>query len=260
MSHHGELPRLDAAIFSDTQNEPQGVYETVEWVSQAVDIPIYRVSKGHIAEAILTVAAEHGRGKHLTAGHISQPPFYVKNAPNKDYATADSGGMLWRKCTKDYKIIPIRQKVRELLGVKRTGRLPEGIHVEQWIGFNLDDLGRTFCSDVQWITNTFPLILPKRMRRRDCRAWLTQHGYPIPMKSSCKMCPYHLNSYWRDMRDHRPTEWAETVAFEAAMQAGRLPGVRGIPYLHRSMVPLPLAPIDEPDTGQEELFCYACNT
>ena len=50
------------------------------------------------------------------------------------------------------------------------------------------------------------------------------------------------------------------VEFERELHAGKLPGVRGIPYLHRSLVPLPLAPIEAPETGNEELFCYACNT
>ena len=62
------------------------------------------------------------------------------------------------------------------------------------------------------------------------------------------------------MRDERPDEWQRTVAFEAQLQQGHLPGVRGTPYLHRSMVPLPMAPIDVLDSGTDDLFCMACNT
>lgn len=123
----------------------------------------------------------------------------------------------------------------------------------------MDDLGRTFCSDVQWIENTFPLI-EKRMWKCDCVTWLKAHGYPVPQKSSCVFCPYHNNATWRDMRDNRPEEWAQVVAFEAALHAGKLPGVRGQVFVHKSMVPLPMAPIDIPETGQQELFCMACNT
>ena len=257
MSQHDELPRLDAAFFADTEAEPVAVYETLEWVTAVVDIPIYRVSAGNLGAAVLDTAHRGALGQHLTAGHVGQPPFWVKNAPNKDYATAVSGGALWRKCTADYKIIPIRRKIRELLGVKPIGRLRQGVWVEQWIGFSREELGRTFCSDVQWITNTFPLILPKQMTRRDCEQWLTGHGYPIPPKSSCTFCPFHSNAYWRDMRENRPNEWTATVDFERQLHAGKLPGVRGTPYLHKSMVPLPMAPIEELDTGPE-LFCHAC--
>lgn len=254
MSEAGELPRLDCAIFADTHAEPAHVYATLDYLAQATSIPLYRVSAGNLRSDILAVA--HAGARPKNAAH---PPFWVQNTPNTTYATAERGAQLWRTCTMDYKIVPIRQQIRALLGVKPTGRLPKYVHVEQWIGFTLDDLGRTFCSNVQWITNVFPLILPKRLRRRDCAAWLTQHGHPIPQKSSCTFCPYHSNAAWRAMRDERPQEWAATVAFEQQLQAGRLPGVRGQVYLHRSMVPLSHALID---TVEQEppLFCFACNT
>lgn len=256
MSQHGELPRLDGVIFADTQSEPQGVYDTLEWVSAAVDIPIHRVSAGNLKRDLLSAA--HDTRIRSTFVH-GQPPFFVQNMPNVHYPTPVRGGRLLRGCTRDYKIRVIRRKIRELVGLPVIGGIPKGTHIEQWIGFSLDDMGRTFCSDVQWITNTFPLILPKRMRRRDCIAWLKGHGYHVPMKSSCTFCPYHSNTYWREMRDTRPDEWQQTVAFEAELQRGKLPGVRGIPYLHRAMVPLAIAPIDKPDEG-EMLFCMACNT
>jgi len=257
LSEYGVLPRLNAAIFADTQDEPDAVYATLEWLTAITTIPVHRVSSGHLGNDLLHASQ---RQERHTAGQHGQPPFYVKNTPNQAYPTADHGGRLWRKCTADYKIVPIRQKIRALLGLKPRGRVPASVRVEQWIGFTVDEIGRTFCSDVGWITNTFPLILPLRMRRQDCVQWFVQHGYPVPPKSSCTFCPFHSNSYWRDMRDKRPEEWHRTVAFEAQLQEGTLPGVHGTPYLHRSMIPLPLAPIDLPETGQEELFCYHCNT
>jgi hypothetical protein len=259
MSFHGELPLLDGIIAADTHWEPAEVYETLAWVTEIVSrkIPVYKVSTGDLGADILAVARRYAQDEQLTAGHAGQPPFWVRNDPNKDYATADSGGRLWRKCTVDYKIMPMRRKIRELMSMKPTGRLPKGFWIEQWIGFPKDELRRTFCSDVQWITNTFPLILPLQMTKRELPSWFIQHGYPVPPKSSCLFCPFHSNAYWRDMRDRRPDEWAKTIEFERQLHQGKLPGVRGTPYLHKTMVPLPLAPIEEPDTG-EELFCLVC--
>jgi hypothetical protein len=254
LSKHGELPPLDAIIAADTQWEPDEVYATVEWVLPLLDVPVYRVSQGDLGADVLDALGTSGKW-------ASQPPFYVRNAANTAYATVDRGGTLRRLCTIDYKIMPIRRKLRELLGVKPTGPLPRGMWVEQWLGFPRDELARTFCSDVRWIINTFPLILPLQMTKADCATWLTAHGYPIPAKSSCIFCPYHNNAHWRRMRDTQPEEWAKAVAFEAALHQGKLPGVRGTPYLHKSMVPLPLAPIDVNDQDQEGLFgCMACNT
>lgn len=244
LSNDGVLPRLDGAIFADTMAEPLYVYEMLEWLRQHGSIPIYRVSAGDYRAYLRGMAS----GDLTPSQAQIYPPFHIKTA------TGERGAPLHRRCTEHYKIRPIKRQLRVLVG---TPIKP----VEQWIGFTLDDLGRTFCSGVQWITNVFPMILPLRMRRRDCVTWLTARGYPIPKKSSCTFCPYHSNAYWREMRDTRPDEWAHTVAFEAQLHLGQLPGVRGTPYLHRSLVPLPLAPIDEPETGQADLFtCMHCHT
>lgn len=248
LSEHGELPRLDAAIFADTMAEPQHVYDTLEWLTATVTIPILRVSYGDMtADMVRLTEGQPGVRQYY-------PPFFVTKADG------EPGAPLHRRCTEHYKIRPIKQAIRTLLGLKPKQGIPAGLQVEQWIGFTLDDLGRTFCSDVAWITNTFPLILPLKMKRRDCQRWLEVHGYPVPQKSSCLFCPYHRNSYWVEMRDQRPDEWQRTVIFEQRLQQGKLPGIKGTPYLHKSMLPLPMAPIDVPETAQEELFCMHCNT
>jgi hypothetical protein len=247
MSHHGELPPFDAVLVADTQQEPVEVYETMKWVMALVQVPIYRVTVGDLGAACL------GYLRNNPPASRPQIPFYVAGSNGK-------ASPLRRGCTEAYKIKPIRKKLRELLGIAPQKHIPKTCWVEQAIGFPLEELGRTFCSDVAWISNTFPLI-DKRMRKHDCERWLRDHGYPTPIpKSSCRFCPYHNNAYWRRMRDTQPKDWAKTVAFEAALHRGKLPGVRGTPYLHRSMVPLAMAPIDELETGQEELFCFACNT
>lgn len=246
MSEHGELPRLDAAIFADTHAEPRAVYEHIARLQSRITIPIYVVTAGVLVDVVL--------GGMANGKRIGTPPFFVPGIGKDRHASA-----LYRECTREFKIQPVTAKIRELIGLKPRQRAPKGTKVEQWIGFSVDDLGRTFCSKIPWITNRYPLI-EQRMWRRDCVAWLRRRGLPIPVKSSCVFCPYHKNAYWRDMRDNRAEEWQQAVTFEARLQQGKLPGVKGKPYLHRSLIPLAMAPIDEPDTGQEELFCFACNT
>jgi hypothetical protein len=245
LAEHGEIPPFDAIIWADTQQEPAEVYETMAWVVPRLTPPVYRVTAGDLGAHVLD-------NERAAARHWSHPPFYIREG-------ATPKGPLRRTCTQDFKVIPIRRKIRELLGVKPHGGIPKGVWVDQAIGFPLDELGRTFCSDVRWIVNTFPLI-DQRMRKHDCARWLIAHGYAVPPKSSCTWCPYHSNAYWRRMRDTQPAEWQRAVDFEANVQRMKSTRVRGTPYLHRSMVPLPMAPIDAPETGQEELFCFACAT
>jgi hypothetical protein len=250
LAEHGEIPPFDAIIWADTQQEPQEVYETIEWVMPLLTPPVYRVTAGDLGAAILSSSMYDSDKTRWTIG---QPPFWVKTPSDTP------GASLHRACTRDYKVLPIRRKIRELLGLRPGQHVPKDTVVHQSLGFPLDELGRTYCSPYPWLVNTFPLI-DLRMRKHDCARWLAQHRYPIPPKSSCTFCPYHSNAYWRRMRDTQPAEWTKTIAFEAALHQGKLPGVRGTPYVHKSMVPLPLAPIDEPETGQQELFCFACNT
>jgi hypothetical protein len=63
-------------------------------------------------------------------------------------------------------------------------------------------------------------------------------------------CPFHGNAQWRHIRDTSPDEWADVVAFDAAIRQGNAranaSGSRllGQAFLHRSRVPLGQAPID----------------
>jgi hypothetical protein len=76
-------------------------------------------------------------------------------------------------------------------------------------------------------------------------------GLPEPPKSSCWMCPHHSNAHWRDLRDNWPEDWEQAVMLEREISARDQKG--GV-FLHRSLLPLDEAPIDEVDDGQPSLF------
>ena len=123
------------------------------------------------------------RGERKRCG---QPPFYVIRPPEESIAAGRSidtrGGMLLRKCTKEYKITPIQQKVRHLM--KETGAK----QVQQFIGISLDEVHRMKHSGVNYIQNVYPLI-DMRMSRWDCLRWIEKAGLPQPPKSACWHCP-----------------------------------------------------------------------
>ncbi|MBE3206808.1 hypothetical protein IHE48_39095 [Frankia sp. CH37] len=230
LAAEGTLPKPDAAIFADTGWEPARVYrhlDRLEGELTGAGIPLYRVSNGNLREHTLT----------SPSGRIRLPVFT---------ATAAGGGApAVRECTREHKIRPITRKVRELIGYPGRARVPGDVWVEQWIGFSTDEIQRVSGkSDAPYITSRYPL-LDLDMSRRDCVRWLTARGWADTPKSACIGCPFHGNRAWREMRDQHPDEFADAVEVDRAMRARTVRvGLRGEPYLHRSLLPLDQAPID----------------
>lgn len=241
----GELERPDVAIFADTGWQSRATYAYLEYLrgrAAAAGIPVLVTSGGNLREDLLCEARGAGSGK---VGRIGQPPFFVHNAtPGVRMAVRDTlwgietteatgpdkVGRLRRKCTKEYKLDPVRRAGRAYMQAQGARR------IEQWIGISLDEIGRMKPSGVRYVTNRWPLI-ERRWTRADCEAWLGEAGHPIPPKSSCLGCPFHSDAEWRRIRDESPEEWADTVAVDAAIRHG-IPGVQGAAYMHRSCRPL----------------------
>ena len=212
MALRGEFPeKPDCAIFADTGWEPAAVYEHLAWLeceARRGGIPVHRVSAGNLKQDLLDAVA--GRRKR-----VANPPFYVRNRDEaREYATPDRGGMLWRGCTKEYKIDPIRRTIRALAeGLTGSSRLPAGC-IEQWFGISLDEWRRMRRSAVAYIVNRYPLV-DARLTRSDCIDWLKRNGYHVPPKSACLGCPYHSDATWRAMKrvmlpEMLSSVWAES--------------------------------------------------
>jgi len=234
-SANGLLPKLDAAIFADTGWEPAGVYDHLnrieEEIAKPAGIPIYRVSQGNIRDDALNPEKK-----------FASMPLFIKSADG-------SQGMIRRQCTGEYKIKPIHQKTKELLGATRDengklGRVKKGEFLEQWIGISTDEFHRAKDSKVQYIKHVFPL-LDLGWSRLDCMKYLDSLGFGTTPKSACIGCPFHGNRMWRELRDSQPEEFADAVLFDTQMRENNNNSkLRGTPFLHRSLLPLNQAPID----------------
>ena len=242
MSARGELnPVPDYAIFADTQAEPQEVYDYLNYMVPLLPFPVVQVTAGNLEKDFISALRD-------PKGRCGQPPFFVWCDEKEVEAT------LWRKCTKEYKLDPIRRKVRELSG---------GDAVVQWIGISLDEAHRMKPSGVKYITNEYPLI-DRRMSRHDCLLWLQRNGYRTPPKSACRFCPYISNARLRRMRDTQPDDWRKLVAFDhqiRAEQQATVNGARitGTLYVHRSCKPIDEVDLStDLDRGQGSLFGNEC--
>ena len=272
MAALGEIgPMPDCAIFADTGWEPRAVYEHLAWLRSpnVLPFPVHIVSAGDL-RADLLAGARGERWASIPAFTRTVTPagaeLPVYDADeNGDLVAVGSRvvptervgvGMIRRQCTGDYKIAPIRRKVRELLGIagRRSPKVPVA---EQWIGISLDEVLRMKPSFEPWQRNRWPLV-EQGMTRQDCLRWLDRHDYPLPPKSACIGCPFHSDDHWRRMRDRDPEAWADAVLVDAAIRTG-FRGIRGEVYLHRSAVPLNQVDLStEADRGQLDLWPNEC--
>ena len=239
MAASGELtPMPDCAIFADTQFEPQGVYEHLDWLEKQLPFPTYRVTAGDI------------RGDTLdrTKRSASMPIF------------TQNGGMVMRQCTTEYKINPIRKRLRELIGLKPRQRAPKEIVVHVWIGISTDEALRMKPSRDAFIENIFTLI-DARVSPNDCMRWFeTHHPNRKLVKSACIGCPFHNDVMWRDMKVNDPESFADAVEFDAAMRSdGNLWKMKEPAFLHRSCKPLAEVDLRNlEDLGQLNFFNNEC--
>ncbi len=233
MSDRGEfdVPRADVAIFADTGDEPQWVYDNLERLRKAVNIPIEVVTnkvgrasgKGLLYDAVLRNDKLNREGRSF--------------APIPMFTQGDDGrAMLRRQCTREYKIDPIEKYVRQLLGVE-PGRPVRGLRAQALIGISLDEVQRMKPNRRPWIKNAWPLAMA-RLRREDCRRWCIDTLGFEPKRSSCVYCPYHSDAYWRDLHDNYPDEFERACRADEQLRNQTMNGSERPAYLHRSLQPL----------------------
>lgn len=226
MSAFGDLPLLDVVITADTGWERQATYETRDFYTtwlQDRGIDVYVVSAGNVKL--------QGAEEHI---HI---PFFT-----------ETGGPLRRQCTRYFKIVPIKHKLRRLMGYHPIRPPhPRPGSVVQWLGISLDEYQRMKPSGVKYIIHKFPLV-EKRLTRNDCIEYLESKRLPVPIKSACIGCPYRRASEWLEMKDASPGEWAEVIAFDEVNRDNPL-AVRGKStadrlYVYQKSVPLAIADLE----------------
>lgn len=220
----GDLPLVDYVIFADTGDEPDCIYRQVKYLRSrlaAVGVPLETVTAGNMLA-------------DFYAGNQSNfLPVYTLNEQQLGaQATTMEIGKFRRQCTSGYKIKPIRDFI--------TGKISKTECFETWLGISLDEVQRMKKSRNKQELTRWPLI-EKRMSRADCVHYLQSKGLPVPQKSSCRICPFHNDAHWQDMKENHPDDWAHVVKFDNDLRNGRLKiadTAKGTLFLHRSCLPL----------------------
>ena len=222
MMIEGELERPDHVIFADTQWEPNEVYEhleQLEYLMHEQRIPFHKVTAGNIREDALN------------------PNKRFVSMPLHTFNQDGTKGMVRRQCTNEYKIKPLLQKQRELVGLPKGGRSKEHL-ATTIIGISYDESQRMRDPAFPWLINEYPLV-DRKITRQDCLDWCAQKGFKQPPRSACIGCPFKSQSEWRKLHDTMPVEWADAVDFDHQLRGiNKTTKFRGELFLHLSAKPL----------------------
>lgn len=242
MSAKGDLPPVDCAIFSDTGNESKFTYVYLDLLKKILPFTIHIVKKGNIMQDMLNA-------KNTT--NFVDAPYFTRNK------ITGKKGMIKRQCTYQYKINPIRKKIRELCGISRGKHFPKDKYVEQWIGISTDEAGRMKPARDPYILNRHPLI-EANMTRKDCVDYLKKNEIPLPEKSACIVCPYHNDAYWHFMKTKRPNEFAIAVNFDKKVRDITRKKDEEI-FVHRSCKPLDQVEFNKKENDKQlDMFNNEC--
>lgn len=253
MSCRGEIDKLDAAVFADTQWEPADVYRHLEWLegeAKAAGIPVHRVTAGNLRDH-----AVNGKPKKTKEGtHFVSLPIFT------EAADGSRGIVTTRQCTRDYKIRPQVRKFREIAGLRKGQRCPKSPVIEQWFGISIDEPMRVRSSRDAWIEFRYPLVYELRFTRQRCLEWLAANypGRHIP-RSACIGCPFHSDQEWQRIKAD-PVAWADAVDADRRIRREARGQRTSLGFLHRSFKPLEDADLRSADdrAGQSKLWNHEC--
>ena len=248
MIARGELPiRIDAAITADTQEEPgherrrrglpdtdpsRSFYAHLEWLQAQGGPPILVRTVGKLGDDLIS-------GQNSTGHRFASIPAFT---------TTDDGasrGVTKRQCSADYKAVPIERTIRrELVGLPPRRAIPRHVTIHQYIGFSLDEAGRSKrLREVKakrgWHYH-FPLI-ERFWTRADCLNYLAKNVPHRVPRSACVCCPYRSDVEWLWLRQNDPEGWERAVEIDRALRTTGSVANRDIKqtmYLHRSCKPL----------------------
>lgn len=228
MAAKGEIQMPAVAIFADTGDEPDEVYDWLATLKRLVPFPI-KVVQSHYGKL----------SDGLFKWGQSQIPCFFKNKEGKV-------GLGRRQCTRYWKIRPINKAIREFTGTFRK-RVAAGSFVVSK-GISTDEASRAKDDQEKCNLASYPLI-EKNMSREGCKTWLTGNGYSIPPKSACYYCPLHDSAAWAELSQGK--HWPDILKIDAALNE------RG-EFLHSSCRPMSERPFlkakDEPNH-----FVNECN-
>ena len=232
MSSLGYIEKADYAIFADPGAEHPKTYKLLndlkEWQACNNGIPLLVESKNLYKDLL---KGTNSLGKKF----VTIPAF------------SESKEMIMRQCTGEYKIWTVKDKIRELQGLKKRQRMKP---CELWLGISIDEIQRMKESRMYNVKYIYPLI-DKRITRTDCKKFLEEKDFQNVIKSACVFCPYQSDRQYKELKQNYPKEWKKVIKVDNAIRNNTKKGKEDKAYLHRTLKPINKVYLQE---DQEELF------
>ena len=242
----------DYIVFSDTGAEPEFIHQQVAWWKER------QKEYGNTTPFITTHHNSMVNGLEemlfryiLTDYQRFQMPLYF-NRVDPETGEEVQAGMTPRQCTVDFKIIPVKQAVRQMIlkkyGLKPRQRFPQNVAIIQDIGFSYDELNRvsTWQSpQYKYIYMSYPLV-EMGLSTQDSIDYLANNNFPL-RRSRCYFCPFNCGSDrdigmdWEEIIEDEPLSFLKAVWFDEKLRKIVREGkknLRNIPYFHYSRRPL----------------------
>jgi len=207
MAIDGKFERPDVVVFSDTGSEMPSTYATIAELK----------NKCRDANLEFHTVGSHFGEDALIAGNWKLHEYYLE------------AGLLPMvgnpQCTFNFKIYPVRRKVREILETRPP--YPKGTtQVNMWLGITTDERKRSEHpqDSIIWVKNRFPL-LEIEFSRQNCKDYITKNHPSLKVsKSGCFMCHYQGAKSWARLRRDYPEKFAFALKLE--QNAKEVRGVR----------------------------------
>jgi hypothetical protein len=234
MSMEGEAPKFDVAIFADTGEEPQAVYEHLKWMQTRNGAPILVRAAGKLGDDLL-------QGRNSTGQRFASIPAFT--GYERDYR-----GQVRRQCSTEYKIQVIERAIRrEVVGLKPRQRIPKDVRIHQYFGISLDEKSRAsriwerYHIEHSSIGEPhFPLI-DKQMTRANCIDWLADRVPHTVPRSACIFCPFHNDAEWAQLKAAGGADWARVIEVDQGLRNPDSIVNRNVDqslYLHKACKPI----------------------
>jgi len=185
----GEL-EVDEVVFADTGAEKPETYWYIEnyiWSTHP--------------ETLKNKPIFNEIGILFTIVRKERSSYYLPNLYDHCFNRADIPGIPVRECTVKYKARPIKKLTTA--------------NVSMLIGFSVDEAHRAKRkNEVRWKECRYPLI-ERQITASDCRSIIVSFGLPIPIKSSCYICPFQKVIEWNWLKNNHPDLFQKALDLEA---------------------------------------------